>query len=144
MQGYSVKNPQGGESYTVNYSLSGAVVNDMAINTRDTSLVILMNSTRDGSMVIDLPRNLIDAKAGSGDDQFIVLVDDTYTNFHENKTDTDRDLTIPFAAGSSRVEIIGTQVVPEFDHLASLVFGISLLTLVTISYRLKIHGLSSR
>lgn len=143
-QEYSVKNPQGGESYSVNYSLTGAVVNDMSINTQETSLVILMNSTADGNMVIDLPRTLIDAKAGSSDDQFIVLVDDTYASFHEKKTDTDRTITIPFTAGSSRIEIIGTQVVPEFGPLTAFVFAASLLSLIVVSTRLKFGSHQSK
>ena len=137
MDSYTVKNPQGGEAYTVNYSLTGATINDMQINIPDTSLVILINSTNDGNLVIDLPRNLIDAKAGTSDDKFIVLVDDTYTSFHETTTNTDRTLSIAFAGGTGRIEIIGTQVVPEFDSLSIVVLVVSITSVLVISTRTR-------
>ncbi|MDE1827367.1 MAG: hypothetical protein KGH83_07250, partial [Thaumarchaeota archaeon] len=73
MNTYVIKNPAGGQAYNVNYTLTGATVNDMLINTHETSLVISINSTSDGNLIIDLPRTLIDAKVGANDDQFIVL-----------------------------------------------------------------------
>lgn len=132
---YVIKNPSGQGSYNVNYTITNATINDMRISTPETSLVISINSTGDGNLVVDLPRSLIDAKAGSGDDQFIVLVDDTYSSFHETKTDTDRTLAIPFAGGSERIEIIGTQVVPEFGPVAAAILAASVLALVAVSKR---------
>lgn len=134
---YTVKDPQGVHSYNVNYTLTGATLSDMAIDTQETSLVILINSTSDGSIIIDLPRSMIDAKAGQADDQFIVLVDDTYTSFHESKTGTDRTLTVPFTSGSSRIEIIGTQVLPEFGSLPPAILAIALVSMVVFSNRAR-------
>ncbi len=138
MDSYTVKNPQGGESYNVNYTITGATISDMQINMHDTSLVILINSASNGNLVIDLPRDLIDAKAGTSDDQFIVLVDDTYTDFHENKTDTDRILSIAFGSGTSRIEIIGTQAVPEFGPLPIVILAVSTIAIVAISARTRL------
>lgn len=134
---YGVTNPQGGQPYNVNYTLTGGAITDMAVNTHDTSLVILMNSTSDGNLIIDLPRSLIDAKTSTGDDQFIVLVDDTYTSFHETKTSADRTLNIPFSMGSGRIEIIGTQVVPEFGSLSTVLFAVALVSILALSSRTK-------
>ncbi|MDE1765145.1 MAG: PEFG-CTERM sorting domain-containing protein [Thaumarchaeota archaeon] len=133
MNVYTVKNPQGGQSYTINYSITGAVINDIQVSTRETSLIILMNSTNDGNLVVDLPRNLIDAKQGTSDDQFIVLVDDTYASFHETKTDTDRTLSIAFAGGTERIEIIGTQVLPEFGPMPLAILALSVVSIIAIS-----------
>jgi predicted secreted protein with PEFG-CTERM motif len=115
--------------------MTGATISDMTVNTHETSLVILINSTSDGNLVIDMPRTLIDAKAGVNDDNFIVLVDDTYTGFHETKTDTDRTLSIAFTGGTERIEIIGTQVLPEFGPLTLTIFAISVVSIITISAR---------
>lgn len=137
---YGVTNPQGGQPYNVNYTLAGGTISDMRISTQDTSLVISLNATSDGNLVIDLPRSLIDAKTNTGDDQFIVLVDDTYTSFHETKTSTDRTLTIPFSSDSGRIEIIGTQVVPEFGSLSSVILALSIMTaLLVVRTRFRIH-----
>ncbi|MFZ1076153.1 MAG: PEFG-CTERM sorting domain-containing protein [Nitrosotalea sp.] len=134
---YVIKNPAGGQSYNVNYTITGATINDMLISTHETSLVISLNSTSDGNLIIDLPRTLIDAKVGANDDQFIVLVDDTYTDFHENKTGTDRTLSIGFTNGTERIEIIGTQVLPEFGSLSFVILAVSILSIIAISSKTK-------
>lgn len=132
---YTVKNPQGGQSYTINYTLTGATISDVQVNTHDTSLVILINSTSDGNLVVDMPRSLIDAKAGANDDNFIVLADDTYTSFHETKTGTDRTLSIAFTGGTERIEIIGTQVLPEFGSVSIVILALSVVSIVVVSAR---------
>ncbi|MGB6463602.1 MAG: PEFG-CTERM sorting domain-containing protein [Nitrosotalea sp.] len=134
---YVIKNPVGGQSYNVNYTITGATINDMLINTHETSIVISLNSTSDGNLIIDLPRTLIDAKAGANDDQFIVLVDDTYTDFHESKTGTDRTLSIAFTSGTERIEVIGTQVLPEFGSLSFVILAVSFLSIIAISSKIK-------
>lgn len=137
MNTYVIKNPAGGQPYSINYTITGATVNDMLVNTHETSLVILLNSTKDGRLIIDLPRTLIDAKNGASDDQFIVLVDDTYTDFHENKTSTDRTLSIAFTNGTERIEIIGTRVLPEFGSLPVFILAVSILSIIAISSKTK-------
>lgn len=134
---YVIKNPAGGQPYNINYTITGATINDMLISTHETSLVISLNSTSDGNLIIDLPRTLIDAKVGANDDQFIVLVDDTYTDFHETKTGTDRTLSIAFTNGTERIEIIGTQVLPEFGSLSFAILAVSILSIIAISSKTK-------
>lgn|GEM_PF-793707 len=134
---YVLKNPVGGQPYNVNYTITGATINDMLINTHETSVVISLNSTSDGNLIVDLPRTLIDAKAGANDDQFIVLVDDTYTDFHESKTSTDRTLSIAFTNGTQRIEVIGTQIVPEFGSLSFVILTVSILSMVIIFSKTK-------
>lgn len=137
MNVYVIKNPSGGQAYNVNYTLTGATVNDMLVNTHETSLVISINSTSDGNLIIDLPRTLIDAKAGANDDQFIVLLDDTYSDYHESKTGTDRTLSIAFTNGTERIEVIGTQVLPEFGSLSFVILAVSILSIIIISSKTK-------
>jgi hypothetical protein len=67
-----------------------------------------------------LPRELIDAKIGSEDDVFFVLVDGAEVDFTESKTATHRFLTVPFIHGSEEIEVIGTFVVPEFPIAISV------------------------
>jgi hypothetical protein len=89
---YNVKEPLSGQSYPVNYNITGATVNDISIDTNETSLVISLQTTSDGNLTITMPGSLIDAKAGANDDQFFVLVDGADTDFQESKTDVDRTL----------------------------------------------------
>ena len=139
---YNVVDPISGKSYPVNYNLTGGTVSDMSLDTNATSLVISLQTTNDGNLTITLPRTVIDAKAGANDDQFFVLVDGADTNFQESKTNTDRTLSIPIVVGTEKVEIIGTQVVPEFGPLSYTILVISIISIIVItaktSSRLKI------
>jgi hypothetical protein len=135
---YVVKDPVSGQPYNVNYSISNATISDMSIDTQDTSLIISLQTAGDGSITITLPRTLIDAKTGTVDDQFFVLEDGADTDFQESKTSTDRTLSIPFTDGTEKIEIIGTQVVPEFDSLVGIIITISIIGVIIISTRFRL------
>src|SRR5262249_8612487 len=135
-----VKDPTGQHSYGVNYTITGATIDDMTIDTGDTSIVVSLNTTSDGTLTIALPRTLIDAQLDGEDDIFFVLVDGADTDFQESKTSTDRTLTIPFTDGTQEIEILGTQVVPEFGTLIIVVLVIATTSVIIVSSknRLKI------
>jgi len=134
---YNVVDPFSGNSYPVNYNLTGGTIKDMALDTNATSLVISLQMANDGNLTITLPRTVIDAKAGANDDQFFVLVDGADTSFQESKTNTDRTLSIPVIAGTEKVEIIGTQVVPEFGPVSYAVLIISIISIVVITTKTR-------
>jgi len=136
---YNVVDPLSGNSYPVNYNLTGGSVKDMSLDTSSTSLVISLQMANDGNLTITLPRAVIDAKAGANDDQFFVLVDGADTNFQESKTNTDRTLSIPVIAGTEKVEIIGTQVVPEFGPVSYVILIISIISIVAITTKTKLR-----
>lgn len=136
---YSVVDPMNGKSYPVNYSITGGTIKDMSLDMAQTSLDIDLNTTDNGNLTITLPRTVIDAKAGASDDQFFVLVDGADTTFQESKTDTDRTLSIPFTVGTEKIEILGTQVVPEFGPLSFIILAISVLSLVVISAKTRLR-----
>jgi len=135
---FTIKDAQSGQSYTVNYSVSGATVDDISISPQDTSLIVSLKSSGDGNLTMTTPRSLIDAKAGTGDDQFFVLVDGADTDFTESKTDTDRTVTVSFLEDTRQIEIIGTQVVPEFGGLSFVVLVIAIISIVAISAKTRL------
>lgn len=136
---YQVKDPSGGESYNVNYSISGATISNISIEPKISSLAISLQTTSDGSITLTLPRPLIDAKAGSADDQFFVLEDGQNVNFQESKTDTARTLTIPFPDGTERIEVVGTQAAPEFGTLSFVVLAVAILAIITVSTKTRLR-----
>jgi len=137
-QQFAVKDVQSGKSYSVNYSVTGATVSDMSISPQDTSLLVSITSSSDGNLTLTMPRSLIDAKAGTGDDQFFVLVDGADTDFTESKTNTDRTVTVSIPEGTQQVEVIGTQVVPEFGGLSFVVLAIAIISIVAISSKTRL------
>ncbi|HET6458440.1 MAG TPA: hypothetical protein VFG24_06145 [Nitrosopumilaceae archaeon] len=129
---FLVKDPSGQQTFNVNYSIDGGTVSNMLVNTNDESLLVDVVTTGNGTLTITLPRTLIDATANGEDDQFFVLIDGQNVEFQELKSNTDRTLTIPFSDGSQEIEIMGTQVVPEFGPVAALVFVIAIISIVII------------
>jgi predicted secreted protein with PEFG-CTERM motif len=131
---FLVKDPSGQLTFNVNYSIDGGTVGNMSVNTDDESLLVDVVTTGNGTITITLPRTLIDAKINDQqDDQFFVLVDGEDVDFQESKSSTDRTLTIPFSDGAQEIEIIGTQVVPEFGLIAALVLVVATISIIAIS-----------
>ena len=137
-QQFAVKDAKSGQSFVVNYKINGGSVDDISISQQDTSLILSLKSTSDGNLTMTLPRSLIDAKLGANDDDFFVLVDGADTEFTESKTATDRTVTVSFPESSEQIEVIGTQVVPEFGGLAFVVLVVAIISIVAISARTKL------
>ncbi len=94
-----------------NYTIRRGEITDFKIDSRTTSLTISINPRANGELTITLPRDLIDAKIGSADSDFIILMDDLEIFFFEETlTSSDRTITIPFGRFNSEIIIIGTQV----------------------------------
>ena len=94
-----------------NYTIHRAEVLGFEIDQETTSLIISIKPRTSGELTITLPRDLIDAKIGSEDSDFIVLVNDIESlSSKETVTTSDRTLTISFRGHSSEIIIIGTQV----------------------------------
>jgi len=96
--------------FSVAYSISGGSILSMVPDPVGNSLFVGISTSDYGSVTLELPRSLIDAKMGNSDDTFFVLVDGEEVNFRESKTSSYRTLTINFAPNSDDIEIIGTFV----------------------------------
>ena len=94
-----------------NYSIRRGEVLGFEIDPETGSLIISIKARTNGELTITLPRDLIDAKIGSEDSDFILLLDDLETPFfNETITSSDRTLIIPFGGFNSEITIVGTQV----------------------------------
>ena len=138
-QQYTVQDATSGQSFQVPYTMDAGTISDMSLSHQDTSLIVSVTATSDGNLTLTLPRALIDAKDGANDDQFFVLVDGADTDFTETKTNTDRTVTVTVPQDTSQVEVIGTQVVPEFGALSALVLVIAILSIVLVSAKTRLR-----
>ena len=125
--------PIQGTDYELVYGISGGSVTQVTPDSEAQSLIIQIDSISNGTLLVKLPRNVIDSKFDGNDDNFFVLIDGLDSEFKEGKTLTERTLTIPFPEGSEEVEIIGTYVVPEFGTIAILVLIVSLISVIFVS-----------
>ena len=130
----------GNKSYCIPYIIDGkTVVLGGILDTAAKSLIINIKVESDGSVSLDIPRSVLDAKARGNDDVLIVLVDGEEVKTQETKTSTTRTIVIPLAAGNEKIEIIGTQIVPEFGAIAALVLAIAIISIIAVSAKTRLR-----
>ena len=132
---FQLKDPNSQQTFNVNYTISGGTLKTMTIDAQSLSVIASVNSTSDGIITLQLPRALIDAKTNSGqDDAFIILIDGAEVKPQSESADnTFRNITIQFLKGDQDIEIIGTQIVPEFGPIAALVLAIAIVSIIAVS-----------
>ena len=125
-----------GTSIDFQAKLSNGSVEGIEVDTDFTSIIILVQTdeAEDGELMLTLPRDLIDSKLNGDDDEFIIIVEGEEADYQELSTnDKERELTIPVFAGAEEIEIIGTQVVPEFPIAVMAIMGLIVATTVVMS-----------
>lgn len=141
---FNVKDLSSGQNFDLNYTITGGQVKSIIIDPSDISLVVQIDSTNSGLIHLQIPRLLLDSKKpGNADESFLVFVnDDEITSFHEGESDYGyRYLDIPIVNGDSKIEIIGTTVIPEFANISNLIFvlAIGLVTIFTVISKTRMN-----
>ena len=124
----------GSEMYCIDYTINGGTVSGATLDTASKALVVNIQANNDGQITLNIPRSVLDAKSGTGDSVFAVLVDgEQVQQFTEAPSTNTRTITIPFQMASEKIEIIGTQIVPEFGPIAALVLAIAIISIIAVS-----------
>jgi len=125
-------------TFDVEYTIKGSIVKDIIINSNNFSLEVEIETTDDGSITLDLPREFIGAEKQDGkDDIFIILIDGIDVAYEESVVLSEsRKITVNFEEGDSKIEIIGTYVIPEFGTMVMIVLIVGIMTII-ISARNK-------
>jgi len=128
-------------TFDVEYIIRGSTVKDMLVDPEIFALIVIIESTGDGSLTLDLPRESIDAKKSDGsDDIFIITIDDMEVSYEELITnEKTRTITIQFEEGDSDIIVIGTQIIPEFGTIASLILAVSIISVIILSTKKKMQ-----
>jgi predicted secreted protein with PEFG-CTERM motif len=127
-----------GTDLSVKYSITNGKVLGIKADTQSKSLIVSIQTTGDGVLTITLPRGLIDAQVNGQDEHYYVLSDGQEADFQETSTTTtDRTLSIPFTDGTEEIEIIGTQIIPEFGPIAALVLAIAIVSIIAVSAKTR-------
>ena len=123
----------------IGYEITGGKLLSIMPDVGSNSLIISIDATDDGSLTITIPRSVLDALLGNGDDDdFFVLVDGEEVDFDETVSSTDRILTIAFSAGAEEIEIIGTFVIPEFGTIAAMILAVAIISIIAISAKSRL------
>jgi len=127
----------GGQGYDIPYVIQGGTLNDMEVDFPSLTLILSLNATNNGVISLDIPRDFMDAKKMDGSDEsYIVLINGTEVIPSEVQDSLlSRNITINFLKQDSQVELIGTQIVPEFGSISIVILLISIIGVVIISRR---------
>ena len=142
---YEVKIPAGG-TFDVQYTMKGGIISSMNLNQKNLSLEINISTSSDGNLNINLPRDSIDSINNNGQDiDFIVLMYEgnteipIQTDFRNiDSEDQFRSINIPVKNGDSKIEIIGTHVVPEFGTIAMIVLAVAIVSIIAVSAKSRL------
>jgi predicted secreted protein with PEFG-CTERM motif len=135
----------GNASYQIRYQISGDnQLNEMWVQRDNITLAAEIRALSDGVLIIELPRDVIDSKKQSNnDDVYAVFIDGQLVPYDEIMNNTHaRILSIEFGNGSEQIEITGTHIVPEFGPLAALVLAISITGVVVVTRIKKVKSLN--
>lgn len=143
----------GNDTYSIRYL--GDKIRNMTIDEGAKSLVIMPNPESTGLTIV-LPRNVVDSKNGIVDRNFTILIDSEAAAFTKTLTDKPNEFTeinaegyrqilgegqnpkdvrilqIVYPRGLHQIDIIGTQIVPEFGLSSVLLMSTVGLSLVLI------------
>ena len=122
-------------TFDVEYSIKGGTVKDIIVNSNNFSLEVLIETTDDGTITLDMPREYIGAEKQDGkDEMFIVLIDGVNVAYEESAVFAEsRVVTINFEQEDSKIEIIGTYVVPEFGTIVMMILMVGIMITILIT-----------
>ena len=122
-------------TFDVKYTIKGGTIKDMIIDPSIFAIIVQIESTEQGTISLELPREFIGAEKQDGkDDTFIILIDGEEVVYQELVVHSDfRVITINFEEGDSDIEIIGTYVVPEFGTIAMMILIVGIVTVILAS-----------
>ena len=115
---------------TLNTSISGGSVSSIITNSDDATLVVAIDAADDGELSITLDSNYITA---FDDGSYFVLVNNEEVWFSQDGN----ILTIPFEAGTEKIEIVGSAVVPEFGTIAMIILAVAIVSIIAITAKTR-------
>ena len=115
---------------TLSSSISGGSISSIITNSDDATLVVALDASDDGELSITMNSNYITA---FDDDSYFVLVNNEEVWFSQDGN----TLTIPFEAGTEKIEIVGSAVVPEFGTIAMVVLAVAIISIIVITAKTK-------
>ena len=110
---------------------SGVIHHIGANSDDDTLLVHLFGADDDGELKITLNSKII---TPFDDGSYFVLINSEEVEFEQ----MGRTLHIEYGAGTEKIEIVGSHVVPEFGTIAMIILAVAIVSIIAITAKTKI------
>jgi len=112
-------------------SVTSGVIHHIGANSDDDTLLVhLFGADDDGELKITLNSDII---TPFDDGSYFVLVNSEETDFEQ----MGNTLHIPYEAGTEKIEIVGSYVVPEFGTIAMIVLAVAVVSIIAITAKTK-------
>jgi len=113
-------------------SVTSGVIHHIGANSDDDTLIVhLFGADDDGELKITLNKDII---TPFDDDSYFVLINSEEVEFEQ----MGRTLHIDYTAGTEKIEIVGSHVVPEFGTIAMIVLAVAIISIIAITAKTKI------
>lgn len=131
------------DNYCLVHEINGAVVQKARVSSSAYSILLDLNTENEGSLILVIPRNILDAQSSTGDTPFLVTIDDedAIDYYEPYSNDQSRILYVSFPEYTEQIEIMGTYAVPEFGALAVIILTVAVVSIIAISARTQFSGL---
>jgi len=116
------------EGNCVPYSISGGKVIGVSVNQKSNSLIVRISADENGVFTLIPDKKVLDGI-------FMVLVDGQEWNDVDISSG---QVTVMFPAGTERIEIIGTKVIPEFGAIAAMILAVAIVSIIAISAKSRL------
>jgi len=125
----------GNETFDVRYIIKGGTVKNITTDSDNLTLKVQINSTNNGEILLELPREFIGAERQDGNDEiFIILIDGIQVPYNESLTNSEsRTIEIEFNQNDSNIEIIGTYIIPEFGSIVMMILMVGILSTILVA-----------
>ena len=127
-------------TFDLPYTIRGGTISDISIDENIFGLIVDIDASDDGKIVLDLPRKYIDAEKQNGKDEvFIILIEKQNgeiieTTYNEETSHSEiRTLTIDFESGDSKIQVIGTYVIPEFGTIVMIILTVGIMASILLT-----------
>jgi len=112
-------------------SVTSGVIHHIGANSDDDTLIVhLFGADDDGELKITLNEDII---TPFDDGSYFVLINSEEVEFEQ----MGRTLHIDYDAGTEKIEIVGSHVVPEFGTIAMIVLAVAIVSIIAITAKTK-------
>ena len=112
-------------------SVTSGVIHHIGANSDDDTLLVhLFGADDDGELKITLNKDII---TPFDDGSYFVLIDSEEVDFMQ----MGNTIHVEYDAGSERIEIVGSHVVPEFGTIAMIVLAVAIVSIIVLTTKTR-------
>jgi predicted secreted protein with PEFG-CTERM motif len=130
------------QTYRIRYQITGGTLAGLTADPDLAMLTAMITSTADGTLTLELPRNVMQSltvegqPTGGSDVDYEAFIDGIPGDaVQTSMTDSARVVTVDFDQGAEEIELVGTWVVPEFGAIAAIVLAVAIVGIIVATAR---------